>query len=132
MARGVRSTRGFFGEFREFALKGSVVDLAVGVIIGAAFGRIVDALVALITESFIPADLSFDDIRVGGLAVGPLISATINFLIIAFILFLFIKAFNRLRRVEEVETPPDPIVESNQALTDAVTRLTDTIERRSL
>ncbi|MBW4656160.1 MAG: large conductance mechanosensitive channel protein MscL [Kaiparowitsia implicata GSE-PSE-MK54-09C] len=132
MARGVRATRGFLTEFKEFALKGNVVDLAIGVIIGGAFGRVIEALVTLITESFLPADLSFDDIRIGGLAIGPLITASINFLIIAFVLFLFITAFNRLRRKEEVEEPPDPVLEANKELAIAMTRLTDTIERRPL
>ncbi len=132
MVRGVRANRGFLGEFQEFALRGNVVDLAVGVIIGGAFGRVIEALVTLITESFLPADMSFDNIRIGGLAIGPLITASINFLIIAFILFLFITAFNRLRRREAVEAPLDPVLEANKELAIAITRLTETIERRPL
>jgi len=120
----------FASEFREFAVKGSVVDLAVGIIIGAAFGRIVDSLVKDIimpvvglifggldfTNWFImlrnpPAGYSgpmtYDALTKAGvplLAYGNFITVVINFIILAFIIFMMVKQINRLKR----ETPPAP------------------------
>jgi len=120
----------FASEFREFAVKGSVVDLAVGIIIGAAFGRIVDSLVKDIimpvvglifggldfTNWFVmlrnpPAGYSgpmtYDALTKAGvplLAYGNFITVVINFIILAFIIFMMVKQINRLKR----ETPPAP------------------------
>jgi large conductance mechanosensitive channel len=120
----------FFSEFREFATKGNVVDLAVGVIIGAAFGRIVDSLVKDIimpvvgrftggldfTNYFIilkppppgyTGPMTYDALTKAGvplLAYGNFITTVINFIILAFIIFLMVKEINRLRR----QTPPAP------------------------
>jgi large conductance mechanosensitive channel len=105
-------------EFREFALKGNVVDLAIGVIIGGAFGTIVSSLVADMIMPLIGAFGSVDfsnyfiplndgitmpkleDARGQGpvLAWGKFVTACINFLIIAFVLFLAVKGINKLRR----------------------------------
>ncbi|MGI8602304.1 MAG: large conductance mechanosensitive channel protein MscL [Verrucomicrobiales bacterium] len=113
-----------FKEFKEFALKGNVIDLAVGVIIGAAFGRIVTSIVEDIfmpavgkitggldfTNKFVPlsdsvtaANLADAKKQGAVLAWGNFITVTINFLIIALILFLVIKAFNKMRRRFEKE-----------------------------
>lgn len=120
----------FASEFRSFALKGNVVDLAVGVIIGAAFGRIVDSLVKDIIMPVIssiiggvdfsnwfimlrspPAGYSgpmtYDALTKAGvplLAYGNFITVLLNFAILAFIIFLMVRAFNRLR--ERYESPP--------------------------
>src|SRR6059058_5159333 len=114
----------FMHEFREFALKGSVVDLAVGVIIGAAFGRIVDSLVKdlimpIVGRIFGGLDFSnyfvvlappsanyngpmtYDALTKAGVplfAYGNFITVLINFLILAFIIFLMVKQINRLKR----------------------------------
>src|SRR5512135_1125488 len=118
----------FAGEFREFAVKGSVVDLAVGVIIGGAFGKIVDSLVKDLimpvvgrvlggldfSNYFImlkapPAGytgpMTYDALTKAGIplfAYGNFITVAINFLILAFIIFMMVKQINRLKR----ETPP--------------------------
>jgi large conductance mechanosensitive channel len=115
-------------EFREFAVKGSVVDLAVGIIIGAAFSRIVDSLVKDIIMPFIGAILggldfsnyfillkapppgyngpmTYDALTKAGVplfAYGSFITAIIYFLILAFVIFMMMKGVNRLRR----QTPP--------------------------
>ena len=120
----------FMHEFREFALKGSVVDLAVGVIIGAAFGKIVDSLVKdlimpVVGRLFGGLDFSnwfvmlappppgytgpmtYDALTKAGvplLAYGNFITVAINFIILAFIIFLMVKEINRLKR----EEPPKP------------------------
>ncbi len=121
-------------EFREFAMKGNVVDLAVGVIIGAAFGAIVTSLVGDIIMPIIGAatgGLDFSNYYVplskavtatnladakkqgAVLAYGSFLTLTINFIIIAFVLFLVIRAMNTLKRKEETKPaePPKPSAE---------------------
>lgn len=115
---------GMLKEFREFALKGNVVDLAIGVIIGGAFGTIVSSLVSdmimpLIgaigsvdfSNYFLPLNASvtetvLDKAKEQGavLAWGKFVTAVINFMIIAFVLFLAVKGINKLKR----QAPPAP------------------------
>ncbi|MEY9110488.1 large conductance mechanosensitive channel [Bradyrhizobium yuanmingense] len=121
-------------EFREFAMKGNVVDLAVGVIIGAAFGGIVTSLVGDVimpiigavtggldfSNYFIPLSkavtaTNLADAKKQGavLAYGSFLTLTINFIIVAFVLFLVIRAMNTLKRREEAApaAPPKPTAE---------------------
>lgn len=107
---------GFLKEFKEFAVKGNVIDMSVGVVIGTAFSAIVTSLV---NDIFMPVlgiitggmDLSGLALTVGEgegaavLAYGAFLNAIINFLLIALCLFLFVKAINRLRRKKEVVAP---------------------------
>jgi len=118
-------------EFREFAMKGNVVDLAVGVIIGVAFGAIVNSLVGDIimpvigaitggldfSNYFLPLSKSVTatnlaDAKKQGavLAYGNFITLTLNFVIVAFVLFIVIRLMNQLKRREEAApaTPPKP------------------------
>ena len=127
-------------EFRDFAMKGNVVDLAVGVIIGAAFGAIITSLV---TDVIMPIIGAITGLITGGggldfsnyftglskavtatnladakkqgavLAYGSFLTLTINFIIIAFVLFLVIRAMNTLKRKEEAKPaePPKPSAE---------------------
>ena len=108
-------------EFKEFAMKGSVVDLAVGVIIGAAFGKIVSSLVG---DIFMPVlgkaigGINFSDLAVDlgkdptGKEVlikyGTFLQTMFDFLVIALVLFLAIKALNRLKMPPVVVAPPPP------------------------
>jgi large conductance mechanosensitive channel len=104
-------------EFKEFALRGNVMDLAVGVVIGAAFNAIVTSLVA---DIFMPiigivtGGLNFSGISYtfgkATIAYGKFIQATFVFIITAFALFLFVKTINRLKRKEEVKptVPAEP------------------------
>ncbi len=125
-------------EFREFAMKGSVVDLAIGVIIGAAFGALVNSLVADIFTPIIGwilggADFSNLFIQLSGeqqdtlaaaqeagatIAYGNFINILISFLITAWILFLLVRGMNRLRRKQEevVEAAPEPTPTPNDEL----------------
>jgi large conductance mechanosensitive channel len=105
----------FLKEFKEFALKGNIVDLAVAVVIGAAFGKIVSSLVddiitpAILTPALKAAHLSnLNELVIPGTAIkyGNFISQVIAFLIVAVALFLIIKAINRAKRKEEVYVPP--------------------------
>jgi len=123
----------FASEFRQFALKGNVVDLAVGVIIGAAFGRIVDSLVGDVIMPIVgrifggldfsshylplasqPYGLPLAEARKLGavLAYGNFITVAINFVILAFIIFLMVRQVNRLRREEPAPaaTPEDVVL----------------------
>ena len=117
-------------EFKEFAVKGNVVDLAVGVIIGAAFGAIVASLVGDVIMPIVGAFGSLDfsnyflglskavtasnlaDAKKQGavLAYGSFITATVNFLIVAFVLFVVIRLINQLKRNEAAApaAPPKP------------------------
>ena len=116
---------GMMQEFKEFAMKGNVVDLAVGVIIGAAFGKIVSSLVG---DVFMPilglvtGGINFSDMAVtlkdaaAGkpavlLAYGKFIQATIDFIIVAFAIFLFIKAINTFKRKQAAAPAAPPAQE---------------------
>ena len=126
-------------EFREFAMKGNVVDLAVGVIIGVAFGAIVTSLVGDIIMPIIGAvtgGLDFSNYFTGlskavtanslaeakkqgaVLAWGNFITVTLNFLIIAFVLFLVIRAMNHLKRKDEAPPAPPKPTRQEELLTE--------------
>jgi large conductance mechanosensitive channel len=123
---------GMMSEFREFAVKGSVVDLAVGVIIGGAFGKIVDSLVNDVimpvvgkamggldfTQYFyplaaIPANIphTLEAVKKAGIPViawGNFINIVVNFVILAWIVFLMVKAINKARAKEPAKPAPPP------------------------
>jgi large conductance mechanosensitive channel len=130
---------GILQEFREFAVKGNVMDLAVGVIIGAAFGKIVDSLVGdvimpLVGAVFGKLDFSslfvvlgqvppgtattLDALKKAGvpvLAYGNFITIAVNFVILAFVVFMIVKQVNRLRRQKPADpaapaAPPEDVV----------------------
>ena len=130
-----------FEEFKNFAFKGNVIDLAVGVIIGAAFGKIIDSMVNDImmpiigrifggldfTNNFIgltPAAsqaTTYDAAKKAGatLGYGSFITVTVNFIIIAWILFLVIKGMNRLFAKEQAAPPPPaPPTKEQELLTE--------------
>ncbi len=111
--------KGFLAEFKEFALKGNVMDMAVGVIIGGAFGNIVTSLTENFINPLIQAITGSDEVNVGGTFTvrgavfnyGAFISAIINFLILALILFCLIKAINKAMSIgkkKEEEKPAEP------------------------
>ena len=118
-------------EFREFALKGNVMDLAVGVIIGAAFGTIVDSLVKdivmpvvglltgggvdfsqkyVVLSGSVPAGAPLEVAQKAGTVVawGNFVTIVLNFIILAFIIFWMVKAMNRAKRKQEVAAAPTP------------------------
>jgi large conductance mechanosensitive channel len=125
----------FASEFKEFAIKGNVVDLAVGVIIGAAFGKIVDSFVndlVMPVVGYFSGGLDFvnhfvalreippgvphtlEAVRKAGVpafAWGNFANIVLNFIILAFIVFLMVRAINRLRRSEPAAAaPPEQVV----------------------
>ena len=108
---------GILKEFKEFAVKGNVIDLAVGVVIGGAFGKIVTSLVediitpAILTPALKAANLqNLSELVVPGTAIkyGNFLSAALSFLTVAFALFIMIKGINRLKRKEEAPAPEAP------------------------
>lgn len=107
---------GMMKEFKEFATKGNVVDLAIGVIIGAAFSKIVSSLVDdVITPLLLKPALNAANLKdldkltiMGTVKVGVFLSATLNFIIVAFLLFLIVKGINRFRKKEEAAAPVTP------------------------
>lgn len=122
-----------YQEFKEFIARGNAVDLAVGVIIGVAFGEIVNSIVGDLLMPLIGIiiggiDFSGLSIQVGGavLLYGKLIQATINFIIIAFVLFLLVKAINRFRTKEEVA----PLVPTKEQ--ELLTEIRDLLKSQSV
>lgn len=113
-----------FKEFKNFAIKGNVIDLAIGVVIGAAFTKIVNSLIEdVITPLLLQPVLKaahLNNLRdltmFGSVKYGLFISAVINFIIVAWVLFLVIKAINVSKRKEEAAAPAPPTQE--QLLTE--------------
>jgi large conductance mechanosensitive channel len=110
---------GMISEFKAFAMKGNVVDLAVGVVIGAAFGKIVSSLIddvitpLLLKPALEAANLSkIEELTAfGGVKYGMFLSAVINFIIVAFVLFMIIKGMNAAKKKEEAAAPAGPTQE---------------------
>jgi large conductance mechanosensitive channel len=113
-------------EFKAFIMRGNVIDLAVGVVIGAAFGKIVNSIIADIIMpplGLLISNVDFRDIkfRLGGsdvkpvfLSIGNFVQVIIEFLIIAFVIFIIIKAINKLHKKEE--KPPEEPKPTNEEL----------------
>lgn len=111
---------GFLKEFKEFAVKGNVVDLAIGVIIGGAFGAIVSSFVADVITPLLLAPAfkatgaeNLQDLVWNGVAYGKFLAAVINFLCVAFVLFMLVKGINKFKKKEEPapEAPAGPTQE---------------------
>lgn len=140
-------------EFREFALKGNVVDLAIGVVIGAAFGAIVNSMVADVImpiAGLVSGGVDFSQrylLLKDGMPPGPyatlaaakeagavtlnyglLVNLIINFVIVAFVLFLVVKAMNAARR-EQAAAPPPPAPPSKEEM--LLTEIRDLLQRRA-
>lgn len=137
-------------EFKKFALRGNVMDLAIGVIIGAAFGKIIDSLVndmimPVIGRIFGGLDFTnyffgltqaasqaptYDAAKKAGatLGYGTFITVSVNFIIIAFVLFLVIRAMNRMIKKEEA-APPPPAPPSTEVV--LLTEIRDLLKARA-
>jgi large conductance mechanosensitive channel len=132
---------GFFREFKEFAMRGNVVDLAVGIVIGVAFGAIVNSLVEDIIMppvGLIMGNVDFADLfinlsgqeypslaaaREAGapvIAYGSFINAVLNFVIVAFAIFLVVKGMNRLRRKQEAAPEEMPVPPRQETLLEEI------------
>ena len=145
-----------FKEFKEFAMKGNVVDMAVGIVIGAAFGAIVNSLVTDIVTPIIgvvTGGLDFSSrylllkdgtppapyatvaaAKAAGAVtvnIGSFISLVLNFLIVAFVLFIIIKMMNQMRRKEPVPAPAAPALTADQRLLTEIRDLLKTEQVRA-
>jgi len=130
---------GIVSEFKEFAMRGSVVDLAIGIIIGVAFGNIVTSLVNDIIMppiGLLLGHVNFSDLfidlsgkgypslaaaKAAGapvVAYGNFINTVINFIIIAFVIFLMVRTMNKMMKKEAKEAPPAPPTKEVQLLTE--------------
>ncbi len=123
----------FVKEFKEFAMKGNVIDMAVGIIIGAAFGKIVSSFVADVVTpplgyviggvDFTHLAISLPVLHEGKEAVtlryGIFLQALFDFLIVALVIFLVVKGINRLKRKQEQAAPP-PVVNRQEALLEEI------------
>lgn len=121
-----------FKEFKQFIARGNVVDLAVGVIVGAAFTAIVNSLVTNIINPFLglfigKIDLSNLVLKVGDATFkyGKFINAIINFLIISFVVFLIVKAINKITHKEDKEKEAKPTAE------DYLKEIRDLLEKQT-
>lgn len=120
--------RSFIKEFKEFISRGSVIDLAVGIVIGVAFTAVVNSFVDDILAAIVGAvvgEPNFNDLTLevgdGVIRYGAFLTAVVNFLIIAFALFLVVKAFNTMRRDEEPapeHTEKDVLIEIRDLIED--------------
>ncbi|MDR2570462.1 MAG: large-conductance mechanosensitive channel protein MscL [Oscillospiraceae bacterium] len=116
--------KSFFNEFKTFAVKGNMLDMAVGMIVGGAFTALITSIVSNIATPLlgilIGVDFSgwkitlphlYGTAEPGTLAIGTFLNNIISFVIVAFVVFLFVKALNKFRKKEEEAPPPKPSAE---------------------
>jgi large conductance mechanosensitive channel len=139
-----RTNGGFWADFQKFIMQGNVIDLAVAVIIGGAFGKIVESFVGdIITPALLQPALSaagvdgIEKLSADGIKYGVFLSTIINFLVIAFVIFLVIRAFEKAKkrffRQEAVEAAaPDPAIVAQERTVNALDRLSNALEARNL
>ncbi|EKU97415.1 large conductance mechanosensitive channel protein [Leptolyngbya sp. PCC 7375] len=132
-SRAVNSAGSFMNNFREFLLRGNVVDLAVAVVIGGAFGAVITSFIGdIITPLLLSPALNkagvadIAELSANGVKYGLFLSTVINFVVIAFILFVLIRTFERMKRTEEVDAGPS----TDEKLNDTLGRLTGFLEQR--
>jgi large conductance mechanosensitive channel len=149
MAQSGNKSGGLLSGFGDFIMRGNVVDLAVAVIIGGAFGKIVESFVADIVTPLIlnPALKSagvdkISELSAGGIQYGLFLASILNFLVIAFSIYLMVQAFESAKRkaqrkealaeAEAADTPapPDPAIVAQESLTTAITKLTQVMESK--
>ena len=130
------------GDFKNFIMKGNVLDLAVAVILGGAFAKIIESLIKdIITPVILDPVLKaakVEDIALltaGGVKYGLFLAALINFLLIAFVIFLVVRSFETAKRKlsrQEVmaEAAADPVLAQQQLLIDSIDRLNNTVARK--
>jgi large conductance mechanosensitive channel len=140
--RGSEAAGGFLSGFRDFIMQGNVIDLAVAVIIGAAFSKIIDSLVADIITPVIlnPAMKAagvdrLSELSAGGVQYGLFLAAVLNFLVIAFCIYALVQAFEKakkrlIRQKALADEAPDANLVAQERLTGAIERLTNVMETR--
>jgi large conductance mechanosensitive channel len=132
----------FIGDFRGFILKGNVIDLAVAVILGTAFGKIVESLIKDVITPAILVPLfaatgakNLETVQVGDIKLGLFFSALINFLVIGIVMFLMVRAYEKAkkkmsRQEAMAEEAGDPALAAQQELVSAINRLNTTVAQK--
>lgn len=119
----------FLRDFRDFLNRGNVVDLAIAVVVGGAFGKVIDAVVSLVMGQLLTPSLKSLGInQINDWPAGHLLVALINFVVISFVVFLIVRAMQSLKRQEAAEASPDP----QSQLAAAADRLSRALESRQL
>ncbi|MGL5113383.1 MAG: large conductance mechanosensitive channel protein MscL [Flavobacterium sp.] len=124
---------GMITEFRDFIAKGNAMDLAVGVIIGGAFGAIVNSLVAdVITPALLNPALKAAQVEDlaglktdGGILYGKFLAAIISFLVIAFVIFILVRSLNKMKKKEE----PAPVAPAGPTQEELLTQIRDLLKK---
>jgi large conductance mechanosensitive channel len=143
MANGYGQARGFLSDFKDFLMKGNVLDLAVAVVIGAAFGKIVTSLLEdVITPALLnPAmeaagakDLA--QLSINGIKYGSFLAAVLNFIIISFVIFVLVKSVEAAKRKTQrqealAEPAADPAAVAQENLISSLDRLTRAVESQT-
>ena len=130
------------GDFKNFIMKGNVLDLAVAVILGGAFAKIVESFIKDIITPVVLAPVleaaklkDIADLSAGGIKYGLFLSALINFLLIAFVIFLVVRSFETAKRKLSrqdamADVAADPVLAQQQLLIDSIDRLNNTVARK--
>jgi len=132
---------GFISEFKEFAMKGNVLDMAVGVIIGGAFGKIVSSLVddilmplvGMMTGNIDFTKLAFkfgEGDLTANLTYGNFIQNVVDFLIVAFCIFLMLKGINKFNRKKEVPAPEAPETPAGPTQEELLAEIRDLLKQK--
>ncbi|MCY7368133.1 MAG: large conductance mechanosensitive channel protein MscL [Chamaesiphon sp.] len=131
-----------FGDFKNFIMRGNVLDLAVAVILGGAFSKIVESFIKDIITPVVLAPVldaarlkDIAELSAGGVKYGLFLSAVINFLLVSFVIFLVVRSFETAKRKlsrQEVmaEVAADPVLAQQQLLIDSIDRLNNTFSRK--
>ena len=123
----------FFQEFKEFAMRGNVRDMAVGVVVGSAFTAIVTSIVQnLLTPllGLLIPDSTFAEWAPGGFGIGAVINSIITFLITAFVVFLLVKGVNKLTHLKKQEEPQEPEKPKAPTTEELLTEIRDLLKEQ--
>lgn len=123
----------FFQEFKEFAMRGNVLDMAVGVVVGSAFTAIVTSIVQnLLTPllGLLIPDSTFAEWAPGGFGIGAVINSIITFLITAFVVFLLVKGVNKLTHLKKQEEPQEPKEPKAPTTEELLTEIRDLLKEQ--
>ena len=123
----------FFQEFKEFAMRGNVLDMAVGVVVGSAFTAIVTSIVQnLLTPllGLLIPDSTFAEWAPGGFGIGAVINSIISFIITAFVVFLLVKGVNKLTHLKKQEEPQEPKEPKAPTTEELLTEIRDLLKEQ--
>ncbi len=137
-------TRSFLSDFKDFIMKGNVVDLAVAVVIGGAFGKIVTSLIedvitpAVLNPAMKAAKVeNLAQLQFNGIKYGSFLASILSFLVISFVIFILVRALEAAKRkqarneaIAEAEAP-DPAVVAQEQLISSLNRLADVVESKT-